>query len=290
LPSGIYWSGLGSWGIRKFNGSQDQYHRWLDTWYHRSKSNISSEGDEPDRDVYSDNWDPNLPPRPKDFPYNAQFALTRDEAEYLQDQILSSHPKSLLAYLVSEKKHIADISPVWAYLKLSALPDLLKQQVEHARNFAEIIHGAAILYNLMLAQKSGPAREEDQDKYKNKFRSWAGEIVRSHSRFRDWVQDDFWHLVDSLPENVTWRTKRFVATWIDLTISADDPETLASDNRARNLIFERERVLKRSRARLNNQRALEHWSGASGVEELTYRWGIARSAVNDIVRGLKGRK
>ncbi len=32
LPSNIYWQGLGVWGIRVFDGSQDQYHRSVDRW------------------------------------------------------------------------------------------------------------------------------------------------------------------------------------------------------------------------------------------------------------------
>ena len=33
LPSSVYWFGLGSWGIRLFCGSQDQYRRYLDVYY-----------------------------------------------------------------------------------------------------------------------------------------------------------------------------------------------------------------------------------------------------------------
>ena len=29
LPSSVYWSGLGTWGIRRFRGSQEDYHRIL---------------------------------------------------------------------------------------------------------------------------------------------------------------------------------------------------------------------------------------------------------------------
>lgn len=36
LPSAVYWQGLGSWGIRLFPGSQDQYHRALERLYKRS--------------------------------------------------------------------------------------------------------------------------------------------------------------------------------------------------------------------------------------------------------------
>lgn len=33
LPSSVYWSGLGSWGIRLFPGSRAEYHRSLDTFF-----------------------------------------------------------------------------------------------------------------------------------------------------------------------------------------------------------------------------------------------------------------
>ena len=48
LPSNIYWSGLGTWGIRLFQGSQDDYHRHLDAFYalQSSTSLYSGEADE----------------------------------------------------------------------------------------------------------------------------------------------------------------------------------------------------------------------------------------------------
>ena len=33
LPSSVYWSGLGAWGLRRFEGSQEQYHQWIDEIY-----------------------------------------------------------------------------------------------------------------------------------------------------------------------------------------------------------------------------------------------------------------
>src|SRR5712675_1535949 len=33
LPSNVYWSGLLAWGIRRFHGSQPQYHQSLDEFY-----------------------------------------------------------------------------------------------------------------------------------------------------------------------------------------------------------------------------------------------------------------
>src|SRR5262249_57294076 len=33
LPSSVYWAGLGSWQIRRFQGSQDQYHAAIERIY-----------------------------------------------------------------------------------------------------------------------------------------------------------------------------------------------------------------------------------------------------------------
>jgi hypothetical protein len=42
LPSSVYWAGLGMWGIRRFSGSQDQYHMAIEEIYnsraHRRRS------------------------------------------------------------------------------------------------------------------------------------------------------------------------------------------------------------------------------------------------------------
>ena len=35
MPSNIYWLGLGTWGIRHFDGSQAQYHGSIDGWRRR---------------------------------------------------------------------------------------------------------------------------------------------------------------------------------------------------------------------------------------------------------------
>ena len=53
------------------------------------------------------------------------------------------------------------------------------------------------------------------------------------------------------------------------------------------LITAREQRLKGPLARLHNPRALERWSGESGVGRLTYRWGNAQRILVDILNGLE---
>jgi len=78
---------------------------------------------------------------------------------------------------------------------------------------------------------------------------------------------------------------RFSDAWLALAIAA--PRSVRDHEGARVLIRERERRLKTTLARLQNPRALERWSGESGVGRLTFRWGNAQRIVLDILDGLR---
>src|SRR5699024_4399907 len=92
LPSTIYWSALGRWGIRRFQGSQDAYHRSMDRWYKVMLAlDETDDGDWIGPEPY--NWDPSLPDAPAGFPKNnVSMQLTGEEAEYLRERLLSSCP------------------------------------------------------------------------------------------------------------------------------------------------------------------------------------------------------
>ena len=76
---------------------------------------------------------------------------------------------------------------------------------------------------------------------------------------------------------------RFINGWFDLVVSRVD---VMASRQARDMIRTREKQLKKGQARLQNSRSLENWLGASGAAQLTYRWNVGRSAVNDIAAGL----
>ena len=62
--------------------------------------------------------------------------------------------------------------------------------------------------------------------------------------------------------------------------------SINENNEARELISNRERQLKGERSRIYNQRALELWSGSSGIGMMDYRWRSARRVLIDIIDGL----
>jgi hypothetical protein len=279
LPSSMYWAGLGVWGVRLFPGSQAQYHRGFER--------IHAEDDDPDDEGQPSSrtpapWDPGLPKPPADFPGKVGFALTRTEAEYLQHRIQTRGP-SLLAHLVRRGTTIEATDFPWERSDAEGWPIELSAQVEHARNFSEAMHGAALLYNLMLAEEL--KREDWQKDYVNAFASWAGLMQSRRQAHGAWHRDELWALVAAQRARVALRTRAFIDGWLALSL-AEDPATLGTNAAARELVRRREQQLKRTRARLGNPGALARWSGSAGAGQLDYRWRRVQAVTSDILRGL----
>jgi len=82
-------------------------------------------------------------------------------------------------------------------------------------------------------------------------------------------------------------TQFFVEAWLSLLFKDKHPIRLADHSQAETLLTQREIQLKRGRARLQNPRALERWSGASGTAPLEYRWSTAAAFAQEILSSLK---
>ena len=108
LPSSVYWAGLGVWGIRLTPFSQDEYYRRIDEAYRRRhtlkalEKDAKARGDDVDQELRMAtlSWHPRLPATPKEFPSKIDFALSREEAEFMRDRIQVACPSSLLSFLV----------------------------------------------------------------------------------------------------------------------------------------------------------------------------------------------
>jgi len=153
MPSTVYWSGLARWGIRKFHGSTSYYHRSLTPHYARKGNQLFGDDKEAILGPIQDNWDPSLPKPPAGFPGPVTFSLNRAEAEYLQDKILSSCKGTLFAYLVNNSSPV-ECRNIWEHPDLASFPAQFLNQIIHARNFALAMNSAALVYNLMLAEKA----------------------------------------------------------------------------------------------------------------------------------------
>lgn len=283
LPSSIYWQGLASWGIRRFHGSQEQYHRLLERHQPRALDVVRTD----DGDVVMPrqaSWHGGLPARPDDPARWATFSLSKEEAEYIRERIITSHRATLLAHLVDGATVWAPVDFPWLHPGAAGFPAGVRRVLDHGRNLSVVMLGAAYLYNLLVAELAN--RGGFEERYRQKMSDWSDSVLEAESDLRSWDRSDFWRMVDTSPSRVGPRTRDYVTRWIDLTLGTRPPVRLADDANARRLLTDRERQLKGARSRIENPRARELWSGAAATAPLEYRWTVAQRIILDILDGL----
>ncbi len=285
FPSSIYWVGLQQWGICRFPGTQDQYHRSLNKLYEFPKRHWQTDEEQLSQEMGS-NWDPNLPVSPEDFLKTAKLSLTAKEAGYLKDCLNLRCTGSLLAHLVENTKPVDEnlVGLPWLHPQLKEFPIYLREKLEHARNFSETIYGAALLYNFLLSKKI----EDDalSDSYLEDLKRWHDELSSRERTLKQWDQKSFWSLTKSI-NSIPLRTERFVNQWLGMLFENGKIAKPEKNKKMHALIEDRERDLKGSRSRFANQRHLEIWTGAASAGQIDYRWRVVRGIVNDILAGLK---
>ena len=286
LPSSVYWAGLGVWGIRLTPFSQGEYHRRIDETYRRRhnlkalEKNTRTRGDDVDQEqrMATFSWHPQLPTPPEQFPSKIDFALARKEAEFIRDRIQDTCSKSLLSFLVLHCEP-ADTSAPWEHPDYASFSDHHKELLTHARLFSEVMHGAALSYNVQLARLRN--RDDLVAEHQASFEVWIARFPLEE--VRKWSVSRLWKLTEDKGYAITLNTKSFVQKWIDHTQKS--PQDLLTNTEALNLIKKRE-MRKGSRSRFRNQRALEQWGGYSGVGRLVYRWPNVKVLLKDLHQGM----
>jgi hypothetical protein len=278
LPSSIYWQGLMVLQILRFRGSQDRYHRSLDNHYRGGLSLRSDDGELLQR-TSAFNWDPSLPDAPAGFPDGATLMLRPVEADYLRERITQSRPESLFRHLAELEDEPPEILFPWDHPALPHMPDRLRSKLEHARNFSELMHGAALLYNLILARLSG--NDPQMAKFSAAVGEWLSMLTDRRAAHRGWDRDDFWRILAGTTANISPHTRDFVRRWLDFALS-DGVGEVSSSPAAQTMVRQREIQLKRKQARVLGGRPLELWQGDSGTGRLNYRWPIASRILFDL--------
>lgn len=284
LPSEAYWTSMRTFGLRLFPGTRAQYHRSFDAFRHAAREAprdpSRSHEDEPVDAWTRLNWDVTLDSlETSDFLERADFRLTAEEAEYLRDRIVGSAADSLLAFLVARPPAGAVDLP-WQHPDVGALPAALEEELRLARIFSEVMWGAGLLYNLLLAELTGSA--ELVEHYTARIDGWATSLPA----IAGWSWDDFWDAALKGNPNLVraGRTRRFIEEWFSFAELLG--EKVKSDPQARDLVSVRESRVKGGQARIHNLAARERWNGASGAEQLNYRWPVVQRVVADVQTAL----
>jgi hypothetical protein len=288
LPSSVYWQGLYVWGVRNFAGAQAQYYRSLEQFYTRSDRHgvRSRERDIEHDDLMAPNWHAGLVTAPSKFPSECSLRLTESEALYLRERIRLS-PRcvgSLLAELVARPERCDPVEFPWWLPHLADLPVKLREQLNHAQNFSELMHGAPLLYNLILSEQE--RQEERVADYRGRFSDWARGISERAGVFQLWKRADFWQHAKAGNARIGEATSDFINAWWDY-VSAGNPAKLLDKPSVRSLIEDRERRLKKNLARIGNPRARELWNGEAGSAQLEFRWQISQNLISDIYDGIE---
>jgi hypothetical protein len=286
LPSSIYWQGLHSWGIRRARAPLAAYHAWLD---HPLRRRVERDDDGVPVDGTAQSaWDPELPDAPTSFPEGAGFALRPEHARYLRDRVMLSHPETMLAFLV-DRGHIDPRTPYpWAHPQRASMPDGVDEILDHAELFSLAINGAALLYNLLAAEKA--KRQSLADEFRSRLDDWTRDLDQVAMRIDAWSRGRFWELVRLGNPRVRESTRRFVDDWLRRVVETRGAG-LVDDKTARAGIVRREIAIKGERsARLFSPSALALWNGDSGgAGRMSFRWPTVRTVVRDIRRGINAR-
>ena len=150
LPSTIYWNSLQRFGILRRDGTEGQV---------AGLRQVAHPQDEATEFLEQSDavWAPSIPSPPDDFFDLAccDFSLTHDEATWLAERIVAAVPDSLLQFLVSQRKPHSDSNAfAWEDPEAVAAEGSVREALDEARRFSVAMHGAALLYNLLLAERA----------------------------------------------------------------------------------------------------------------------------------------
>jgi hypothetical protein len=276
LPSDLFWSGLETFDI------------------HRSDLEVPRENPRDEGEVTElasrtpTQWDPNVPKKPKDFPHTVPYGLDMSaaEAEWLAERMRNGREHTYLAHLLTLDPHIVTAAPTpW-----DVPTERVFVELGHASRFSHVMHGASLIYNLLLAQRYQATTELTRldgddlvDDYAAQIEEWALTTDGSNGT-QGWDFLGFREDVAQRNPRISRRTWDFVSAWVGM-VDKMGPSAAARSQAAAELIARREQR-KGSKSRLSgNVRMLDSWGGASGTGRLSYRWATIQTLVEDINGG-----
>ena len=212
LPSSVYWSALTRWGIFRHPQNLGWYHSRFGILTDR-RSGVGRADDPGVVWTREPNWHPRLPPPPAGFPWEASFALTHDEADFLRGRMEERCPGTLLAWL-ARNGSAAPAEYVWADPDAHRAPRSIRDIVELARRFSLHVEGIPLLYNLLVAERRRDALGTDDEgsieEFRAKLAEWA---AREGAEDQPYEPEALWGLVVRRGGNLRYPQRLFIESW-----------------------------------------------------------------------------
>lgn len=271
MPSSAYWAALRRLGICKWDTTIQGHLR-------RAALTSAGQTERIDAD-YGEvraghaGVDASLPCPPDEWLSSTTFDLTPDEGQYLRSRLVTAQQESVFAWLALRGTD-ANVSYIWEHPQFNEFPSHSQSEIDHAKRFHHVMHGAAIFYNLLLARQieSGDLIDD----YSQNLTDWESELTTSKA-LEEWDLDDFWRTVAKLNPRAYRTSRTFINEWVSIATAGDH-----TSDKAVELLRRREWELKRNRSRLINREALHQWRGRAGMARLDYRWNVAARHLSDI--------
>ena len=299
LPSAIYWSGIRRLGIFQGTGSLQEYLSDLPALRRdrRRRGASTEDGEGSDGETGATTWDHGLPAAEENFLTKTTFDLSREEARYLNEEVLglrtSSRQACLLQWMVRhlDAATVVTLETPWDLLENTgrwpAPPASLRTELTHARHFSLCTRVLTAVYTRLLAARR---RDLDLTHYDDLLADTLAGLSAHAVDLQAWHADlgAFWSWV-ALVNPSLQRDRPFIEEWLrllaDQRFAVADPFTLLGIQVERRLQG-RERRLKGALARMGNPPVLQRWSPPEWLDLTDYRWRTGRDIVIDILRGL----
>jgi hypothetical protein len=271
LPSTLYWGALSTYEIL-VGDAEDEL----------TRERTTREAEElVDRSPRM--WD--TLPVPTGFPDSAdRLDLDHDEAGWVREHMIKGSRGSVLEALAIQMDPV-HLSAANAWDLAQSLPGHA-ELLFHAQAFSLSIEAASLSYNLAVARRyeahGFTTQPQPVDRYLDWIDDWWQDSANERAMLRSWDLAKLWSLVLEKNPRIGLASRHFVQEWLDLLnrdVRPDADEAVA-------LVSQRERVQKRNQSRLVNEKLLRAWSGYSGTQRLSYRWGNVQRLMTDVVQGL----
>ena len=282
-PSSVYWTALVRWGLFLHERTQGWYHTHF-TALLRGNSAEETADDPGIVQTRQPHWHPRLPAPPTEFPYEASFDLTREEAAFLQGRLEERCAGSLLAWMAREGSDAPSDGCFWDDSAATHALDTIRDTIELARRFSLHVEGMPLLYNLLLAERflsEYGGGDQSIEQYRQEIHEWAAQEAEEDS----FDPAELWTFAVSRQVRFPRLQRHFVKAW-STRLPEIGTAAIADDPTLRDLIETREQQLKGPRARLHNRARLLDWSGRVGVGRMNYRWHRVSRMLLDLHGGL----
>jgi hypothetical protein len=279
-PVSVYWNGLRKLGFIKTSLSLSDYSlRINETLEQKLTRHISSgheAGDDEDIEL-SEGHEIKVPTYQKKWKDEIDMPLLYEEADFFQKQIVRSVPDSLMGQIVYNKKirqefnRNKDFEGFARAVIQQQLDAKLKANIILAHDLSEVVKGLHLVY----CNEINKTHYNDHSYYET-WKEWKKELYSNLIA------------VDTLTtKNIDTRAGYYSRAFIEKVLELVRNKSISYDALAA-LVIEQEQNIKGAKSRFKKNAESDFKKGdAKSLSFLNYRYGNAKTIINDIFKGLK---